>query len=308
MNQRRIDAERATNLWSSFQRAVDPLARGARIVPTPDIQFEEIGGLASPKEEILTYAYAHTRPEVYGRWGTFPPSALLMIGRPGSGKSLLAEALAVQTQMAFVRVDVPRIVLDVIHGAGKVGELIQGWSRTLEELPPTTIFFDELEFTQAHDTGRRAAELPTGPIMDLLLELIDRALAVEHCLVVGSTSYPDGLPHAFLSPGRFERVVEVNPTFPQDVIQALQIHASKAEGRAQRTLFEKMDWAGVVGSISDPSIGDWVRMLHAVLRGKARCDAAGEVPQPVSNEDFAREVSRFRQARTRIHTDGGNYV
>ena len=126
--------------------------------------------------------------------------------------------------------------------------------------------------------------------------------------MVGSTSYPDGLPHAFLSPGRFERVVEVNPTFPQDVIQALQIHASKAEGRAQRTLFEKMDWAGVVGSISDPSIGDWVRMLHAVLRGKARCDAAGEVPQPVSNEDFAREVSRFRQARTRIHTDGGNYV
>ena len=57
------------------------------------------------KEEILTYAYAQTSPEVYGRWGTFPPSAMLMIGRRGSGKSLLAEALAAQTETAFVRVD-----------------------------------------------------------------------------------------------------------------------------------------------------------------------------------------------------------
>ncbi|MEE8166512.1 MAG: AAA family ATPase, partial [Myxococcota bacterium] len=118
MTDRRIDAERALNIWSSFQRAVDPLARGARIVPAPDIDFEEIGGLALPKEEILTYAYAQTSPEVYGRWGTFPPSAMLMIGRRASGKSLLAEALAAHTQMSFIRVDVPRMVLDVIHGSG----------------------------------------------------------------------------------------------------------------------------------------------------------------------------------------------
>ncbi|MEZ4291186.1 MAG: hypothetical protein R3E53_11880 [Myxococcota bacterium] len=158
MNQRRIDAERATNLWSSFQRAVDP-ARGARIVPTPDIQFEEIGGLASPQEEILTYAYAHTRPEVYGRWGTFPPSALLMIGRPGSGKSLLAEAWPSRRRWPSCarRRPAHRARRDPRRGQGRRADP-GAWSRTLEELPPTTIFFDELEFTQAHDTGRRAAD------------------------------------------------------------------------------------------------------------------------------------------------------
>ncbi len=308
MTDRGIHAERALNIWSSFQRAVDPLARGARIIAAPDVAFEEIGGLTLSKEEILTYAYAQTSPEFYGRWGTFPPSAMLMVGRRASGKALLAEALASHTNMAFIRVDVPRMVLDVIHGAGKVGELIRGWSAALDEMPPVTVFFDELEFSQAHDMGPRAAELPIGSIMDFLFELIDRALSATHCLVLGSTAHPDTLPHAFLSPGRFERVIEVNPAFPEDIIEALQIHAAKAEGRAARTLFGDVDWDKIVDGTRDPSIGDWILMLHAVLRRKARLDAAGEEPEPVTNDDFAREVSRLRPAHSRVHMDGGNYL
>jgi len=308
MTQRRIRADRAANIWSSFQRNVDPLARGATIVASPEIDADSIGGLASAKEEILTYAYAQTSPEVYGRWGTFPPSAMLMIGRGGSGKSLLAEYLAARTETAFVRVDVPRMVLDVIHGANKIGELVQGWSQALEEMPPVTVFFDELDFTRAHEMGKRASELPIGPIMDLLFELIDRSLAVEECLVIGSTSHPDTLTEAFLTPGRFERIVEVNPLFPDDVIEALRIHAVTAESRAGRDLFDEIDWKKVVNNTREPSIGDWVRILHAVLRRKARLDAAGETPEVVQSDDFAREISRFRQANTRIRTDGGNYL
>lgn len=308
MSDRSIRSERALNIWSSFQRSVNPLARGAAIISAPDLAFEEIGGLAAAKDEILTYAYAQTSPEVYGRWGTFPPTAMLMIGRRGSGKAMLAEALAARAETAFVRVDVPRIVLDVIHGASKIGELIQGWSAALEEMPPVTVYFDELQYAQAHDLSARHGELPAGPIMDFLFELIDRTLAVPKALVIGGTSFPDTLPHAFVSPGRFERVIEVNPIFPEDVIEALQIHATQAEGRAGRTLFEKINWASIVGNTSEPSIGDWVRMLHGVLRRKARLEAGGDQPEAVTSEDFSREISRFRQAHTRIHMDGGNYL
>lgn len=308
MSDRRILSDRAANIWSSFQRNVDPLARGAAIVPAPSLEADDIGGLTSAKEEILTYAYAQTSPEVYGRWGTFPPTAMLMIGRGGSGKSLLAEFLAARTETAFIRVDVPRMVLDVIHGAPKIGELVQGWSAALDEMPPVTIFFDELDFTRAHEMGKRAAELPTGPIMDFLFELLDRSLAVEDCLVIASTSHPDTLAEAFLSPGRFERVVEVNPVFPDDIVSALEIHARRAEKLAKRELFCPVDWKGIVNNSREPSIGDWVRILHAVLRRKARLDAAGEEPELVTGEDFAREISRFRQASTRIRTDGGNYL
>lgn len=308
MAERSLQAEKAANIWASFQRNLEPLARGASIVAEPGVQFGDIGGLNSAKEEILTYAYAQTSPEFYGRWGTFPPSAMLMIGRRGSGKSMLAEALAAQTETPFIRVDVPRMILDVIHGAPKVGELIQGFSQALDEMPPVTLFFDELEFSSAHDMGKRAAQLPTGPMMDFLFELIDRSLAVEDCLVIASTSHPDTLPEAFLSPGRFERIVEVNPIFPDDIIEALRIHANGAESRADRQIFEEIDWKSVVDATRDPSIGDWVRILHGVLRRKARLDAAGEAPEQVTEDDFSREISRFRQANTRVRTDGGNYL
>ncbi len=308
MSDRSIQSERALNIWSSFQRSVSPLARGAAIIPAPELDFGEIGGLAAAKEEILTYAYAQTSPEIYGRWGTFPPSAMLMIGRRGSGKAMLAEALAARTQTAFVRVDVPRMVLDVIHGVSKIGELIQGWSAALEEMPPVTVFFDELQYAQAHDLSAHHGQLPAGPILDFLFELIDRTLAVPRALVVGATSFPDTLPHAFVAPGRFERIVEVNPIFPEDVVSALEIHAKQAEARAGRSLFDQVRWRAVIGTTGDPSIGDWVRMLHGVLRRKARLEAGGETPEPVSGEDFSRELSRFRQAHTRIHMDGGNYL
>jgi transitional endoplasmic reticulum ATPase len=304
-----IEQERAQNLWASFLRKVDPLARGAQLEPDPGFSFDEIGGLASAKEEILTYACAATSPEVYSHWGTYPPSGVLMIGEPGVGKSLLAKALATRTETGFLTVDVPRMVLDVVHSGGKVGELVQSWSEALEEMPALTVYFNELEFSQAQEIGHRRPDLPIGPIMDFLLELVGRAIACEAHLVIGATSHPDTLRRAFVAPGRFERVVEVTPVFPSDVIATLQIHATQSEKRAGRPLFDDLDWDRVVGHANEPCLGDWVRILHAVLRRKARCEAGGETVTPVTTRDLRDEVDRFRQAQKHIHvSDGGNYV
>jgi proteasome regulatory subunit len=160
----RIQKERAKNLWDVFLRKVDPLARGAHLTVDPALSFDQIGGLANAKEEILTYACAAENPEIYGKWGTYPPSGILLIGRQGVGKSLLAKALATRTETSFLRVDVPRLVLDVVHSGGKVGELVDAWTNVLEEMPPLTVFFDELEFSQAQEIGSRRPDLPIGPI------------------------------------------------------------------------------------------------------------------------------------------------
>ena len=309
MADRFVEHERARNLWTSFLRKVDPLARGAELEADPAFSFDRIGGLAEAKEEILTYACAAESPEVYEHWGTYPPSGVLMIGQPGVGKTLLAKALATRTETGFLTVDVPRMVLDVVHSGGKVGELLQAWTEALEEMPPLTVYFNELEFSQAQEIGHRRADLPIGPIMDFLLELVARTIGAEEHLVVGATSHPDTLRRAFVAPGRFERIIEVAPVFPADVIATLQIHATEAEKRAGRPLFEGLDWERVIGEIREPCLGDWVRILHAVLRRKARCEAAGEEIAPVTTRDLRDEVDRFRQAQRRVHlTDGGNYV
>jgi ATP-dependent 26S proteasome regulatory subunit len=309
MADKQIQIERAQNLWSSFARNVELIARASQITGDPQLGFDRIGGLHPAKDEILTYACAATNPDVYSKWGTFPPSGLLLIGAPSTGKGLLAQALATQTQTSFLRVDVPRLALDVVHSGGKVGELVQQWSQTLDEMPRLTVFFDELEFSQAHDLGGPRPDLPVGPIMDFLLELIDRTIACEGHLVVGSTGFPDTLRHAFARPGRLERIVEVTPSYPDDVISALAIHAADAESRAGRPLFENVDWKRVVGQSKEGGTGDWVRLLHGVLRRKARVEASGEAAPPVTTEDLDGEVGRFSQAQRRIRvTRGGNYV
>lgn len=303
-----IARERASNLWKSYARKFPPIDRATRLEPVPEHDFDDIGGLAAAKDELLTYACAATNPEVYGHWGTLPPTALLLIGRRGVGKHLLAGALAKRTGTAFLNVSVPRLVMEMLQGGGKAGELLAGWEQLLTEMPPITLFFDELEFSQVQDIGTQRTDLPIGPIMDFLLELMDRSVAADRSLVVGASAHPETLRPAFLAPGRFERVVEVNPVYPEDIVAALALHARAAEKRAERTLFESVDWEHVVSRYREPAPGDWVRILHAVLRRKARCEAAGEEVDMVRTEDFLVEVERVRHTDTRLLPPGGNYI
>jgi ATP-dependent 26S proteasome regulatory subunit len=306
---RTIVQERTQNLWGSFARKFEPVLQATQIDPAPSVDVFRIGGLNAAKEEILTYACAATNPEVYGRWGTYPPSGLLLIGRHGVGKRLLAQALATQTQTSFLHVNIPRLVLEVIHRGGDVGDMVKSWSQALSEIPPLTVFFNELEFSQAQEIGTRRPDLPVGPVMDFLLDLIDRTIAAKNHLVVGSTNYPTTLRQAFAQPRRFERVVEVDPVYPDDIIAALRIHSEDSEKRAGHALFDAVDWQAVVRKHRDPATGDWIRIMHAVLRRKARCEAAGEVVTLVTTEDLQEEVDRFRQASVQIAaTEGGNYV
>lgn len=297
---RRIQIERAQNLWERTVSKLAPLERASALVAEPDVTSERIGGLAQAQDEVFTYACSVTNPDVYARWGTFPPAGLLLIGPPGCGKKLLAEALATRAGTGFLHLQVPRLAIEVVHYGGKVSELLDVWSSALEEMPPLTVFFEELEFSQAKEIGARRTDLPVGPIMDFLQELADRAIRVPKNLAVASTSYPDTLRPAFVAPGRFERVVEVVPSYPGDVVAALQIHAREAEERAGRELFESVDWEQVVRQQREASVGDWVRILHGALRRKARCEAALEPANPVRTGDLLAEVERFRRASERI--------
>ncbi len=306
MDDPRVNAQKAANLWAAYERKLPPVERACRLVPEPTLGLEDIGGLDAAKEEILTYACAATHPAVYAQWGTMRPTGLLLIGPPGSGKTLLAEALATRAGTAFLAVDVSRLVLHLLHAPAAVGELLGGWGQVLAEMPPTTIFFSGFDPNLSQALER--PQVPAAPLLDLMLELVDRTVGLEEKLVVGSTSWPDALPPSFVEPGRFERVVDVVPVLPDDVIAALELHASRAEKRAGRTLFEGVDWKKLVGSEDDVSIGDWIRNLHAALRRKARCQAAGELPGPVTTEDLRSEVERFRKARTSLPIPPGRYL
>jgi ATP-dependent 26S proteasome regulatory subunit len=308
VDERDIQRTKAANLWETYTRKAAPLAKSTRIDPRPGTDFADIGGLEAPKEEISTYACAATDPEVYQRWGTQSPTGMLLMGPAGSGKTLLAQALATRTETPFLRIDVPRFVLQVVHSGGKAGEILAGVAATLAEMPRTTIFYDELDFAHDLTIGAPRPDLPTSQITDFLIELIDASIGTAQMLIVGSTSRPDTLSPIYFEPGRFERIVSVQPQVPEDVIEALRIHISSAEKRAERKLFEGIDWNRVIEQNRNASIGNWVRMIHAVLRFKARCDTADERPGLVTTVDVLDEVERFKRTATRLPPISGRYL
>ncbi|HTO69844.1 MAG TPA: ATP-binding protein [Myxococcota bacterium] len=303
-----LERKRAANLWEPFARKFPPVAKSCTFTAVPTVTFGEVGGLEDAKDELLTYACAATEPEIYERWGTFAPSGLLLIGPAASGKSLLAEALATRTETPFLRVGVARLMLQLIHAGGKAGELMQGWSETLVEIKRATVYFDELDFAHDPAVGAPRIDLPFAQLSDFLTELIDTTIGVTQPLTVGSTSRPDTLSPIYFQPGRFERVVSVNPAFPGDVIDALQLHCTAAEKRAGRKLFAKLDWQRIVEQNRDASVGAWIQLMHAVLRRKARCDAASEQPGEVTTEDALAEVDRFKRATLRLPVPSGRYL
>jgi len=310
MTDQEILQERAHNLWTSAARKFRPLEKATWLIVDPAVGPEQIGGLAYAQEEVLTYACAMVEPEVYKSWGTHPPSGLLLIGPGGSGKTLLAQGLARRAGAAFLGLDVPRLALEIVRQGGQVTELLAAWSQTLGEMPATTVYFHELEFFQAEEIGGRRTDLPIGPIMDFLGELTNRTVEVDGCLVVGSTSHPDTLRPAFVKPGRFERVVEVIPVFPGDIVAALRIHAAQAEELAERKLFGDVDWDDVVSRFREPTTGDWIQMMHGVLRRKAREQCGSGTVGPVTTDDLLAEVEHSRRTRKRLprHGPTGTYL
>lgn len=303
-----LERKRAANLWEPFSRKFPPVAKSCEFTASPAIGFEDIGGLEDAKDELLTYACAETDPEVYARWGTFSPSGLLLIGPPASGKTLLATALAARTETPFLHIRSPRLALQILHAGVKVGDLIQGWQDTLAEIKRITVFFDELDFAHDPSLGGPRLDLPATQLGDFLLELIDSTIGVTSTLMLASTSRPDTLSPVYFEPGRFERIVSVIPIVPGDVIAALLIHATAAEKRAGRKLFDHIDWQRAIEQHRESSIGNWVRLMHAVLRRKARCDAADDKPGLVTTEDLMSEVDRFKKATVRLPVSSGRYL
>ena len=304
------EQERLLNLWKGVVRKSPALGRCARFEAVSDVPVERVAGLARARDEILTHAAAITHPEVYKRWGTAPAVGLLMIGPRGAGKSILARALATRLEAPLLEVDVPQLVLEVLTHGAEVVPLVETWDEVFADFPRLVVHFDELDFERMHETGERRAGLPVGPLLEFLLRLVAQCAESRSVVLVGSTSYPDTVRPVFLSRRRFSRTLAVEPTFPDDHVAVLETHARLAEERAERTLFEPIDWKQVVEGERALSPGQWVEALHCALRGHARREAAGEevglVPASAVREEAIALAATA--ASTHAQPSSGNYL
>ena len=203
--------------------SLDPIVMGAEIIEKPPVTYGEIGGLEDQMLEVKeTVEDPLMKPDLFRKVGIEPPKAVLLVGEPGTGKTLLAKAVANRTNATFIRLVGSELVQKYIgEGARLVRELFE----LARERAPSIVFIDELDAIGAKrlDVATSGDREVQRTLMQLLAEL-DGFDPIGDVKTIGATNRPDILDDALLRPGRFDRIIEIPVPNVEARLQIFRIH------------------------------------------------------------------------------------
>ncbi|MBV8266764.1 MAG: AAA family ATPase [Planctomycetaceae bacterium] len=188
-------------------REVEPSAIREVFVEIPEVGWDDVGGLDDVKRRLIeAVEWPLKHAEVFAQIAVKPPKGILLSGAPGCGKTLLAQAVASQTEVNFISVEGPALLSkDVGESERGVREVF----RKAKQAAPCIIFFDEIDaLVPARRSGGGDSHVTERIIGQFLAEM-DGVEELNGVLVLGATNRPDILDPALLRPGRFDVRLEI---------------------------------------------------------------------------------------------------
>ncbi|MFH0862963.1 MAG: CDC48 family AAA ATPase [Candidatus Altiarchaeota archaeon] len=210
-------------------KVVEPSALREVMVEVPDVHWTDIGGLKKVKEELMeAVEWPLKKPEAFTRLGINPPKAVLLYGPPGCGKTMLAKAVATESEANFIAIKGPELLSKWV---GESEKGIREIFKKARQTAPTIIFFDEMD-AMAPRRGMEFGSHVTETVVNQILTEMDGIERLENVIILGATNRPDMLDPSMLRPGRFDRLVLVPLPDKEAREEILRVHTKGMPLRA----------------------------------------------------------------------------
>jgi proteasome regulatory subunit len=212
-------------IQSVLDTETDARAQAMQVEASPDVTYEDIGGLETQTVEVREAVEAPLMdPERFETVGIDPPSGVLLYGPPGTGKTMLAKAVANQTDATFIKMAGSELVQKFI---GEGARLVRDLFELAGDRAPAIIFIDEIDAIASKRTeSKTSGDAEVQRTMMQLLSEMDGFDQREDVSIIAATNRFDMLDRAILRPGRFDRLIEVPEPNIEGRREILRIHTA----------------------------------------------------------------------------------
>lgn len=200
---------------------IEPSAMREVFVEVPHVSWEDIGGLEGAKQELIeAVEWPLKYPDLFDTVSTKPPRGIMLFGPPGTGKTMLAKAVATESEANFISIKGPELLSRYV---GESERAVRETFRKAKQAAPTIIFFDEID-SMASERGSSVDAHATERVVSQILTEIDGVEELKDVVIVAATNRPDIVDPALLRPGRFDRLIYVRPPDRQSREKIFNIH------------------------------------------------------------------------------------
>ncbi len=205
-------------------REMEPSAMREVLVESPNVHWEDIGGLNDVKQELIeTVEWPLSYPKLFEHMAAKPPKGIMLYGLPGTGKTLVAKAVATESQANFISIKGPEFLSKWV---GESERAVRKTFRLARQAAPTVLFFDEMDaIAPARGSGLGDSHVTERMISQILSEM-DGLEALHNVVVIAATNRPDIIDPALLRPGRFDRMIEIGMPDQEARLEILKIHTA----------------------------------------------------------------------------------
>ncbi len=205
---------------------VQPSALREVFVERPNIHWTDIGSLERVKEELKeAVELPLKRPEAFEKMGIRPVKGVLLVGAPGTGKTMLAKAVATERESNFISIKGPEVLSKYV---GESEKTVREIFRKARMAAPCIIFIDEIDaIAKSRSSEFSVDSRVTERIVDTLLTEMDGLQELKSVVVLGATNRPDEIDSALLRPGRFDKIIDIPMPNAEARVDIFKIHTKR---------------------------------------------------------------------------------